>query len=65
MGLITKDNRTEWIKRMARHYGKSVEQIEESVSEDPERLEGFAEYITNDCADAGRSHRNYGRNYYE
>lgn len=46
--FITKENRDYYIKRMARHYGKTVEEIEESVKEHPERLEGFAEYLAND-----------------
>lgn len=63
--LVTKENKDYYIKRMARHYGKTIEEIEESVNEDPERLEGFAEYLANDCGYDARSHRNYGGKYYE
>ena len=49
--FIAKENRDYYIKRMARHYGKTVEEIEESVKEHPERLEGFAEYLANDYYD--------------
>jgi hypothetical protein len=65
MGLITKDNRDYYIKRMARHYNKTTAEIEKRVDENPETLENFAEYLANDCFDYWSSHRNYGAKYYE
>lgn len=63
--LVTKENRDYYIKRMARHYGNTIEEIEESVKDNPERLEGFAEHLANDYEDDRPSHRNYGGKYYE
>ena len=47
MALINSDNRNEYIRLMTIHYKKSEEQIRKEVEQDPEILEGFAEYLAN------------------
>jgi len=49
MGIINEKNRDYYLRRMINHYRryKSEEEIIKNVKENPEVLEGFAEYVDN------------------
>ena len=66
MGIINEKNRDYYLRRMVNHYRryKSEEEIIKSVEEDPERLEGFAEYIDNQGYETIRLRKCENR-YYE
>ena len=65
MGWITKNNREEWIKKMAKHYGEPIEQVREEVDKNPEILEGFVDYLVDDYESNKSGHKHYRNNYYE
>lgn len=63
--LVNKENKQKYIQSLARHYNKTIEQVEKEVEENPDILEGWAEHLANDFEDLPSYHRNYGNKYYE
>lgn len=63
--LVNDNNRQYYLRTMAQHYGKDINELEERVKKDPNILEGWAEHLANDFEDTPNYRKHYRSTYYE
>ena len=63
--LVNKENKQKYIQSYARHFNKTIQQVEKEVEENPEKLEGWAEHLANDFEELPNYHKSYRNKYYE